>query len=384
MQAGKASLRLTVEQTLQLRMRAQGLAPSRSLPSRRGDALVPSVVRAAGGIQAQELPAACLGVRARGAGLRLADVEQARLEGRTVVRTWAMRGTLHLLAAEDLAWLLPLLGPVFIAGDARRRGQLGLDEATARRGVEVIRDRITGRGPQTRKEIAGELAAHGIPSEGQATIHLIALAALEGRICQGPEREGEPAFALLEEWLGRLPAPHPPATALAELARRYLAAFGPAGPGDLAAWSGLGRRVARRAWDLIEPDTLALEVDGNPAWILKERREWLDEPQADSPQVRLLPRFDNYLLGYADRGLALDPRYARRINAGGGIVHAAVLVDGRVLGTWRIQRRKGKVEVSVEPFEELPPALLSGLEAEALDVGRFLGVEATLKVVRRG
>jgi hypothetical protein len=95
--------------------------------------------------------------------------------------------------------------------------------------------------------------------------------------------------------------------------------------------------------------------------------------------VRLLYRFDDYLLGWRGRDLVLSPRFARRIQAGGGWIHPAVVVDGRVMGTWRLTSGGGRLTVAVEPFEPLDGAL-PGLEAETADLGRFLGAPATLSV----
>jgi hypothetical protein len=96
--------------------------------------------------------------------------------------------------------------------------------------------------------------------------------------------------------------------------------------------------------------------------------------------VRLLGRFDGYLLGWRGRDLVLDPRFARRV-AAGGWVHPVVVVDGRVAGTWRARRTGGRLEVTVEPFTgRLPRRTGPGLEAEAADLGRFLGVETRLEV----
>ena len=101
----------------------------------------------------------------------------------------------------------------------------------------------------------------------------------------------------------------------------------------------------------------------------------------DAEFVRLLPRFDIYLLGYQKRDLAVSPQYAKRINAGGGIVHPTVLVDGRTVGTWKSKREKNHLVVIVEPFEQLAPEIYKGLEAEAEDIARFLGVRVTLRVM---
>jgi hypothetical protein len=166
--------------------------------------------------------------------------------------------------------------------------------------------------------------------------------------------------------------------ALAELARRYLGGHGPADPADLAAWSGLPIGRARRAFDLIAGDLAEVELDGRRLWEPKGARAH----RGGNPVVRLLPRFDDYLLGWQGRDLILDPGFARRIQAGGGWIHPAVVVDGHVAGTWRSRRAGGRLEVAVEPFGRLPAGTRPGLEAEAADLGRFLGLEAILGVDR--
>jgi len=149
------------------------------------------------GIQAQDAPAATLAVRVRSAELVVADVEQARVQDRTIIRTWGPRGTLHLLATDDIGWLLPLLGPVFVAGDRRRREELGLDEDVCARGIHIIRNVLANQGPLTRAELFEQLANQGIYLEGQARPHLLGRAALEGLICLGPDRGTDPTYVLL-------------------------------------------------------------------------------------------------------------------------------------------------------------------------------------------
>jgi hypothetical protein len=99
--------------------------------------------------------------------------------------------------------------------------------------------------------------------------------------------------------------------------------------------------------------------------------------------VRLLGAFDAYLLGYARRDLAVSASFARRIQAGGGWIHPSVVVDGRVVGTWRQQRTAGGLALTVEPFEALPRDVRPHLEAEAKDIGRFLGLNVQFAVDRR-
>jgi hypothetical protein len=119
-------------------------------------------------------------------------VEAKRAEDRSIAWTWAMRGTLHLLAAEDTGWLLALLGPKFIAGGKRRLAQLGWDEGRTAAGLRLLEAALGERGGLTRSEIAQVFKQEGLPSEGQAPFHLIYRAAREGRLCYGPEQEGSP------------------------------------------------------------------------------------------------------------------------------------------------------------------------------------------------
>jgi hypothetical protein len=164
---------LSDDQVRRLRLRSQRLAPR----PRDGSVDVGRLVRDLGGVQAQESPAAALALRARRSGLTATEVEHARVTARTIVRTWAMRGTLHLLAASDLGWLLPLLGPVFSQGSRRRRLELGLDDETTARGVRLLHDTLARESPLTRAEIVERLGARGLRLEGQAAPHLIGQAA---------------------------------------------------------------------------------------------------------------------------------------------------------------------------------------------------------------
>ncbi len=356
-----------------LRLRAQRLTGRRPRD-------VAEVVRAVGGLQAQDTSASRLAVRARSRGLDQAAVRRACNRDRSVVRTWAMRGTLHLVAAEDAGWLVGLLGPGFAAGNRRRRLQLGLDDRLCERALAAL-PAVLADGPLSRAELVRGLAAKGVGIDpgGQAPAHLVGYAAMRGRICRGPDLDGDDAsYVLLEDWVGpgrALGADD----ALAELARRYLGGHGPAAPEDLATWSGLALGRARRAFELAAGDLREVELGGRRLWA--PAGATTARPRAAGPVVRLLGRFDDYLLGWRDRDLILDPAFARRIQAGGGWIHPAVVVDGRVAGTWRSRRAGDRLELTVEPFGgRLPGGSGPALEQEAADLGRFLGVEAVLRV----
>jgi Winged helix DNA-binding domain len=367
---------LSEDQVRLLRLRSQRLTGDRP-----GD--VHEVVRVMGGIQAQDTAASRLAVRPRGAGLDARAVRHACNRERSLVRTWAMRGTLHMVAAEDVGWLVALLGPAFAAANRRRRLQLGLDDDRSARGLRAI-GKVLADGPLPRGELVSRLAGEGVVVDprSQAPAHLVAYAAMRGLVCRGPDLDDdEPTYVLLDDWLGGGPPALEPEAALAELTRRYLGAHGPATPADLAAWAGIAAGRARRGFQLVAGELVEVEAAGAPAWTLAGTPP--PRPGRGAPCVRLLYRFDDYLLGWRGRDLVLSPRFARRIQAGGGWIHPAVVVDGRVVGTWRLAAKAGdRLTVTVEPFEPLDGAL-PGLEAEAADLGRFLAATAALSVARR-
>jgi hypothetical protein len=328
-----------------------------------------------GGLQAQAAPPARLAVRARTAGLTAAGVDEA-CAGRAVTRTWAMRGTLHMLATTDVRWMTGLFGPIFAEKDRRRRLQLGLDDETCERALTALASILAGSPPLARAELIERLAAAGIEIDPrtQQPPHLLAYAAGRGLICRGPDRPGdEPSYVLLDEW-----APDAPALdrddALAELARRYLAGYGPAARADFTSWSGLPAAGANRAWELVADQTVPVAAGTELSALA---RAPLDDA---APRPRLLGHFDPLLMGYRDRTLILDPAHAKRVQAGGGFVLPTVLVQGQVAGTWRLDRRTARGRLVVEPFTALTATTVDALAAEASDVGRFLGADVTFEV----
>lgn len=338
---------LTVRQARHLRMAAQGL-------SRREPDTVAAVRRCVG-VQAQDLAASRLAVRARVQHATRADVVAACDDGR-VVRSWFQRGTLHMVAAADASWLTALLGPITVAKYRTRRASLGLTDPICAHALRVLPD-LLGAGPRVRADLVRALNAVGVPiaTTGQAPAHLVLYAAASGVIRRGPDHGTEPTYVLAE------PGPPHPEPA-AELARRYIEAFAPAGVDDFTAWSGLPAPVARAAFGRIRPTLVEVTVDG--------RHLWLPEPlladAAPTGTWRLLPAFDTFLLGYRHRDLLIDPASVKRVYAGGGWIHPAVVHDGHVVGDWRA--RPDGPEITLFDGAGIP----SELHTDAADVERFL------------
>jgi hypothetical protein len=331
----------------------------------RPDESVEAAVARTTAVQAQDAPASRLGVRAR-APVDDAAVRRAIEDDRTIVRTWLMRGTIHLVPAADLRWLVRLFGPAVIRKFRTRWRQLGLGDELLDRYAALLAD-VLKAGPMTRREIKAAAAEQGVRLESpdpQAHTHAVVYASSIGLVCRGPDRGRDSTFTLLDEWLPDAPAGPEGDDALAELARRYFAAYSPATAADFTTWAGLG---SGRAIGLIRDELTPVEVDGRPGFRLGEV-----EPDRG---VRLLPAFDNYLLGYRDRAAIVAPEWQPRVYHG-GLIRPTVLVDGRVTGSWRLDRTRG--EVALEPFEPWPAAVRRAVEAEVADVARFLGREVTI------
>lgn len=365
-------MQLSPQQIRHFRLRAQGLAgPRLTTPA--------AVVERLVGVQAQEEEAARLAFRQRSAGLTAADVDQARLAQRDVVYTWAMRSTLHFVTTADLGWLLDLLGPLFVRLGRRRRVRLGINGDVGRAAMKAIDVILAAEGALTREELGDRLAALCIPTAGQALYHMIARAGLEGILCIGAPKEGQPTYVRLADWVG-LPADGEGERATVRLARRYLAGYGPAGPEDFAAWSGLPVREARAAFQTIKAGLVAAGGEGETLWLLPEHAAWLEQVALSGPVVHLLPGYDDYLLGYRNRDLIIAPEYARRLHLGGGLIRPALLVSGLVAGTWRLARRSGQTQLIVQPFERLDSDERTALEGEVVDVARFLEIDVEMVI----
>lgn len=340
-----------------------------------------SVVRKLCALQSQEWPSAQIAIAARARGITRYDVQHSRENERSFVLTWSLRGTLHLVAAEDIAAQLSLFGRRAIRGTARRYQRLGLTEHVRERSLDEIADILLDAGSLTRAELAERLAWRDIPVAGQAIHHLVRHAALRGLICLGPERDGALTFVLLKKWLPDFEPVPSNKEQLPALARRYLAAYGPASSADFSRWTGLSARNAQTAFDAIAAETVDVELTDGSAQMLAEQREGMAEG-ANGIGARFLPRYDNYLLAYQSRDFMAKPAYAKRVHPGGGLIRACVTIDGEAVANWRLEKRAKASRITVSPFEQLSPDQRSMMETEAKTLGKFLATDIELRLER--
>jgi hypothetical protein len=356
---------MTPETILRLRLAGQQITRSRCpAPG--------AVVAWLGAIQAQDYAGALWSVGLRLPGSTAAGIGQA-VAGRTLVRTWLLRGTLHLVTARDLRWMLALLAPGIIAGNRRRYRELALDEETFARSNAVIREAVEGGQHLSRTGLVAILEQHGIPAGGQRAPYLLQRASLDGIICQGAPQGTNPVFFSCSSLPEGNAFGHE--AALAELARRYIASHAPATLRDFAAWSGLPVDEARAGLGAAGPHLSRKTVDGR-TWFLP-RPARAEEPPAAT--VHLLPGFDEYILGYRERcALPEDPTLRRRVLKN-GMLSPTILSSGRVAGTWRRIVRNGTVRIVPAPFSPLTGAEKDALAVAAHRYGEFLGMSVLVE-----
>jgi hypothetical protein len=397
---------------LQRRLAAQWLAPSGAPPSGAdgsagvaAGAAADAVAAAARHLlatQAQDFGQGVWALGARVPGSTRRDVFAA-LDGASVVRSWPMRGTLHLIEPDDLRALLSLTARRTVSGAGARHRALGIDEAAVARAGDVARGLLGGGGRATREQFTTALAEAGLQPSGQRGMHLIWLLAHEGLVCWGPldGDSGQQALVLLDEWA---PATREqsPADALDELLLRYIRGHGPTTLKDFCWWTKLlvsdSTAALGRIRDRLEEIDLGLETpflveagagagSGSAAGTgagsgtadagAESGTGTADDPRRSDAQLAL-PGFDEYLLGYRSRSPALAPEHSARVVPGENGMFLPMLVSrGRIVGTWKRRIGAKAVTVSPEPFEPLPATEQRGFERALRRYADFLELPAT-------
>jgi hypothetical protein len=323
-----------------------------------------AAVRLLGAVQGQDYAGALSSVALRTQQRSRAEVEAAMDRGE-VVRSWPMRGTLHLVAAEDLDWLVRLCAGRVDAAAGKRHAELGLGPADLERAGELAVAALDGGRRLSRAELLAAFDAGGVATPGQRGYHLLGHLARTGLLCLGPTDGGQQLFVLAREWI-RARRELDGEQALAELALRFVLGHGPATAADLARWSGLTLTAARAGLAAVRDRLAVLTLDGVEHLLDPAVPDLLAQVRAQARGVFLLPGFDEFVLGYADRSAVLDPAFADRIAPGGnGVFRPSVVQDGRIAGTWRRVGRGRAAGVEVEQFGESSDELARTVEALA-------------------
>jgi hypothetical protein len=330
-----------------------------------------------GAVQAQEYAGAKWGIGLRTRGLSDGLLDRSFDEGR-LLRTHLLRPTWHFVTPADIRWLLALTGPRVHAHNAHRYRELGLEASTLARSHDVLAAALAGGRWLTRPELAAVLEGAGLSAEGQRMPYLLMHAELEGVICSGPRRGKQFTYALLDERVPAAPVLDQDA-ALAELARRYLRTRGPATVHDFAWWSGLTVTAIRQGIESLGGEVASFAFAGRTYWFVPQERPpgLAGEPRA--PVVHLLPNYDEYFIGLADRdpitvATGLSEREARVPHAFANML----LVDGLIVGSWRRTLERDRILVEVRWGIVPTGAQRDAVNLAAARYGEFLGLPVTV------
>ncbi len=285
-----------------------------------------AVVQELGAVQAQDYAAALKAVALR--CLSTPEAVEAAIQKREIARCWPMRGTLHLIPAEDYFWMQGLSSRRTLQRAAKRHRDLELDADTLQKARRVLANALEDGKPVQRQVLMERLEKEGVSVEGQRGTHILWEATHHSLICFGPREGKQHTFVLAEAWI-KNPIRLERDEAVSELARRYFKSHGPATVADFTWWTGLTLADARQGLESIKGELSEIQKS-----LFGPRRQ----VRADVPRMILLPAFDEYVIGYTDRSFAVDDRHAKKYVTKNGMFAAVVLVDGVTEGIWK----KGK------------------------------------------
>jgi uncharacterized protein YcaQ len=369
---------VSAAQAAAFRLARQHLVDS---PSRASEAAaLREVVRDIGGVQAQVMSAAEIALWTRRRATTRQEIRAALFERREIVKTSAMRTTLHLIAAEDYALVIAALRPTSMAMLGRWQTRAGATPEAVRALVDTVVEGLR-EGPRTQQELiamARPRASRGMRIWLDNAWGALRPALVDGLIVYGPSRGSEATFVRVDRWLGRQRRIGVD-EARAALARTFLGAFGPATFHDFAKWSGIKSSEARLVFDAIKDDVQVGSVAGASGWLRREDLPALTRSRLDDQAVRLLGAFDPFLLAHATKEHLVDRQWYKRVYRPQGWISPVILAGGRIVAVWFAKARASTVEVDVQPFERLDLRVRTAIERDAAALGAFLGARAAVR-----
>jgi len=332
-----------------------------------------ALVRELNGVQAQVQSAAELALRVRSETITQQHIHAALWQDRSLVRTSAMRQTLHLLPSSDFPLYISALRQSRMAALMRVISRFGINA----REVEAFNESVVATlqsGPRTRRDLMAELRKQSgkkVRAWMDAVWSPVRTAMVEGLICYGEDQGREPNLVRTDQWLSRY-QPMAEEQAKQMLLERYLKAYGPATAKDFAYWSGMPAKEAASVWTSLADRMTEVSLEGQRLFILTEDLKTLRESELPGPVVRLLPYFDVYLLAHAAKDHLIEPRHYKRVFRKQWWISPVVLLNGKIIGTWaRVESKKGTT-IKTELFGRVTGPAQLRLEEEVERVTRFL------------
>jgi hypothetical protein len=329
------------------------------------------VIRSLGAVQSQDYAHSLWAIGLRTQNATIADVEKALTDGK-IIRTWLMRGTVHMILAEDITWMrnlfseriLARLTPKAWAYHDMTPQLMDLANTTI---TQALRDKTI----LTRKELIHRLAEVGIPDDKQQSYFIFGYLSQSGVICPGPPQGKDQTFALLDNWATnqRILTRE---ESLAVLAERFFTSHGPASVADFANWSGLKMSDAKFGLSAVQSKLKSLTRGDTTYWMSRDATE--------GGGLFLLPGYDEFLIGYKDRSPSFETYGSTPISTYNGMFYATIIDDGQVLGVWKRVIKSKAIDIVLHPIVKLSQKQMSQIEAQVATYSEFLNKPVELKI----
>ncbi|HUR12726.1 MAG TPA: winged helix DNA-binding domain-containing protein [Flavitalea sp.] len=324
------------------------------------------VVQHFGVMQAQDYAGAKWAVALRIPGATQALIEKALNEAK-IIRSWSCRCTWQFMTPEDIRWILDLVKPRLKSMYAGYYRKLEIDEKVITKSKKLFEVLLRDGKALTRNQCRIAFEKKGIQTNEMRLGFILLRAALDALICQGPMQGKQFTFVLLDEWT--------PATkkitreeALSWLILRYFTSHGPATIADCSWWSGLTQSDVKSAIDSCGKSLQSISFN--------DKQYFTGPPGAtikNGTDVYLLPAFDEYLVAYKDRSEAVPAENVREIlGAGNGIFSPVIVMNGKVVGTWKRNVTKNSIQVETKLFNKISKLQESKLKTCIKKYKRYL------------
>src|SRR5256712_11055423 len=339
-------------------------------------------VAAVCGIHAQVTSAALGQFWARTRAMGPEDMHDGLWKQRSLVKTWCMRGTLHIVPKDDLDIFAGARRRVSTDRETQWMKYVGISYSDFDAVTHAIRDALEGK-TLTRLELLEKISKCLRPKLRlllkSSWNELLHPASYERALCFGPQRGGETTFVSPKSWLKswRHLTPEESRVALLE---RYLRVYGPSDRLEFAAWAGLDPVNAKPTWESMLDRMIEVAYCERRTWLLKDDLDPLLGSEFRDP-ARLIPNFDVYLAGRDRRVLTSSKEEHKRVYREAGWVSAVVLVQGKVGGVWSVRSQKDKLLFNIEPFVKFGSDFRRSVEEEAEAYAHFLGGVSDLNVL---
>ena len=331
------------------------------------------VVEWLGAVQAQDYYAALWAI-----GLRMDNASQDLVEkaitDKKIIRSWPMRGTLHFVAPENIRWMLKLLTPRIIARSQTQYKQSGLDNKVFTKSKKIFIKALEGGRQLTRNQLYQHLEKVKISTAEQRGLHILGYLAQEGLICLAARKGKQQTFALLDEWVPNTKTLTSD-EAIVKLTQLYFTSHGPATVHDFAWWTGLTIAEANRGIEMTKSQLHSETIANKIYWMAQQTAAIKNK----TTNACMLPVYDEYLVGYKDRSAAHNPAYDNEIKM--SIFQPAIIINGKVSGTWRRNFEKKTLNIVASAFSSFTKNQELGIYTEGDRYSNFIGALSTVMVI---